>query len=75
MRIWDISPGYLNRQSLLGEHRELHGIAAIIANKKKGYYRQPETVRWVGYGWALTQRHRQLAAEISLRGYTEKSPA
>lgn len=74
MRIWDISPGYLNRQSLLGEHRELHGIVSIIANKKKGYSRHPETVRWVGYGWALKQRHRQLAAEISLRGYTEKSP-
>lgn len=74
MRIWDISPGYLNRQSLLGEHRELHGIAAIIANKKKGYSRHPETVRWVGYGWALKQRHRQLAAEMSLRSYTEKSP-
>jgi len=26
MRIWDIDPGFLNAQSLLGEHRELHGI-------------------------------------------------
>jgi len=34
MRIWDIHPGYLNRQSLLGEHRELHGIFSIITNKK-----------------------------------------
>ena len=74
MRIWDISPGYLNRQSLLGEHRELHGIVSIIVNKKKGYSNHPETVRWVGYGWALKQRHRQLAAEISLRGFAEKSP-
>jgi len=74
MRIWDISPGYLNRQSLLGEHRELHGIVSILVNRKKGYSRHPETVRWAGYGWALKQRHRQLAAEISLRGYAEKSP-
>jgi len=74
MRVWDISPGYLNRQSLLGEHRELHGIVSIIVNRKKGYSKHPETLRWIGYGWALRQRHRQLACEMSLRGYTEKTP-
>jgi Pyrimidine dimer DNA glycosylase len=74
MRIWDISPGYLNRQSLLGEHRELHGIVSIIVNRKKGYSHHPETVRWNGFGWALRQRHRALAAEMSLRGYSDRSP-
>ena len=74
MRIWDINPGYLNRQSLLGEHRELHGIVSIIRNNKKGYSRHPETLRWVDHGWALRQRHRLLAAEMQLRGYTDKSP-
>lgn len=74
MRIWDINPGYLNRQSLLGEHRELHGIVSILVNRKKGYANHPETVRWSGYGWALRQRHRLLAAEMSIRGYTDKSP-
>jgi hypothetical protein len=74
MRIWDINPGYLNRQSLLGEHRELHGIVSIIVNRKKGYSNHPETVRWVGYGWALRQRHRLLASEMSLRGFTDESP-
>jgi len=74
MRIWDINPGYLNRQSLLGEHRELHGIVSIIVNRKKGYSLHPETVRWNGYGWALRQRHRTLAAEMSLRGYSDHSP-
>lgn len=74
MRIWDIDPGYLNRQSLLGEHRELHGIVSIIANNKKGYSRHPETLRWVGYGWALKQRHKLLGAEMQLRGYTDRSP-
>ena len=34
MRIWDVNPGYLNRQSLLGEHRELHAIFSIIKNNK-----------------------------------------
>jgi hypothetical protein len=74
MRIWDISPGYLNRQSLLGEHRELHGIVSIIVNGKKGYSNHPETIRWVGYGWSLWKRHQLLAAEMSLRGFTDKTP-
>jgi len=74
MRVWDINPGYLNNQSLLGEHREIHGIISIIINKKKGYSRHPETVRWCGYGWALSQRHRLLVAEMSLRGFTDKTP-
>ena len=74
MRIWDIDPGYLNRQSLLGEHRELHGIVSIIVKGKKGYSRHPETIRWIGYGWALKTRHKQLACEMALRGYTDKTP-
>lgn len=74
MRIWDVNPGYLNRQSLLGEHRELHGIVSIINNGKKGYSHHPETIRWVGYGWALQLRHQLLAAEMALRGYTDRSP-
>ncbi|MDH5230131.1 MAG: DUF1722 domain-containing protein [Gammaproteobacteria bacterium] len=74
MRIWDIHPGYLNRQSLLGEHRELHGLVSILVNKKKGYSSHPETLRWLGYGWALKQRHRELVCEMKLRGYQDKSP-
>jgi hypothetical protein len=74
MRIWDINPGYLNRQSLLGEHCELHAIVSVIVNRKKGFSNHPETVRWAGYGWALRQRHRLLAAEMSLRGFTDESP-
>jgi len=74
MRVWDICAGYLNRQSLLGEHREIHGVVSIIVNKKIGYSKHPETVRWVGYGWALRQRHRQLSEEMSLRGFSDNSP-
>ena len=74
MRVWDINPGYLNRQSLLGEHRELHAVVVILRDKKKGYSKHPETLRWIGYGWALRQRHRLLAAEMALRGYVDKSP-
>lgn len=74
MRVWDIHPGYLNRQSLLGEHRELHGIVAILTQNKTGYSKHPETLRWVKHGWALKQRHRLLAAEMALRGFTDQSP-
>jgi hypothetical protein len=74
MRIWDIHPGYLNRQSLLGEHRELHGIVAILTKNKKGYSKHPETLRWIKRGWALRQRHRLLIMEMALRGFTDHSP-
>lgn len=74
MRIWDIHPGYLNRQSLLGEHRELHGMVSIITQHKTGYSHHPETLRWVHYRWALKKRHALLAAEMALRGYTDRSP-
>jgi pyrimidine dimer DNA glycosylase len=37
LRVWDVSPGYLNRQSLLGEHRELHGLHAILIHGKAGF--------------------------------------
>jgi uncharacterized protein YbgA (DUF1722 family) len=74
VRIWDVNPGYLNRQSLLGEHRELHAIVSIIKHNKKGYSRHPETLRWQGFGWALNQRHKLLAAEMNLRGFTDRSP-
>ena len=74
MRIWDINPGYLNRQSLLGEHLELHAIVSVIINKKKGYSKHPETQRWKEFGWALQKRHQQLSAEMALRGFSEKSP-
>lgn len=74
MRIWDLHPGYLNRRSLLGEHRDFHGMASIIVNGKKGYSRHPETLRWMDFGWALNKRHQLLAAEMSLRGYNATSP-
>ena len=74
MRIWDVSPAYLNRQSLLGEHRELHGLASILVHGKRGYARHPETLRWVGCLSGLTRRHAQLVAEMRLRGYTHLSP-
>lgn len=74
MRIWDINPRFLNHQSLLGEHRELHGIISILVNDKKGYSKHPETLRWVSFHWALKKRHQLLSAKMSLRNFTDKSP-
>lgn len=74
MRIWDIDPGYLNRQSLLGEHRELHGMVNVIVQGKRGYANHPETLRWAPFGWALAKRHAQLSAEMALRGYRDRTP-
>ena len=74
MRIWDIDPGFLNDQSLLGEHRELHGIASILIHHKKGYSRHPETLRWRDHLPALAQRHGLQVAEMRLRGFNHHSP-
>ena len=74
MRIWDIDPGFLNDMSLLGEHRELHGVYTIITQGKKGYSRHPETLRWVDHLPALALRHRLLVSEMDLRGFRHNSP-
>jgi hypothetical protein len=74
MRVWDVNPGYLNRQSLLGEHREIHAIFAINAENKKGYARHPETLRWQAHLSALKRRHDLVVSEMLLRGYRHHSP-
>ena len=74
MRIWDLSPRILCRQHLLGEHRELHAIWAVLTHGKKGYSRHPETLRWVGKQKALYSRHEQLVNEMTRRGYHHQSP-
>ena len=74
MRIWDLPPKQLCNLHLLGEHRELHAIWSILINKKKGYSKHPETLRWVGKLKALFLRHDQLVKEMEKRGFNHKSP-
>lgn len=74
MRIWDVSPGYLSRQRLLGEHRELHGLYLILTENRRGYASHPETKRWVDAESGLISRHAQLASEMHLRGYIDRTP-
>ncbi len=74
MRVWDIQPGYLNRQSLLGEHREIHALVSIIENDKRGFAHHPETLRWKQHLGTLKLRHDQTVTEMALRGYRHYSP-
>lgn len=74
MRVWDVHPGYLDRQRLLGEHRELHGVVAVTTRGANGYAAHPEAKRWAGLGWACAMRHRLLAAEMAFRGYRDRTP-
>jgi hypothetical protein len=73
MRIWDIKPERLCRNHLLGEHRELHAIWAILTKGKKGYSNHPETVRWKGKLRALFRRHEMLVQEMHRRAYQHNS--
>lgn len=74
MRIWDIDPGYLNRQSLLAEHQELHGLIAAVRRQDQRFLGRAEVLRWLPHLDALALRHRWLVEEMSLRGYNHRSP-
>jgi hypothetical protein len=74
MRIWDVPPGRLCRNHLLGEHAELHAVWSVLTQGKSGYANHPETQRWKGKLKALYSRHEQLVAEMENRRYKHKSP-
>lgn len=74
MRIWDLPPRVLCREHLLGEHRELHAVWAVLTQNRRGYARHPETLRWKGRLRALYSRHESLVAEMARRGYRHASP-
>ena len=74
MRIWDVEPGGLCREHLLGEHRELHAIWSILTGGRRGYSKHPETLRWKGSLKALFIRHEKLVVEMIERGYRHMSP-
>jgi hypothetical protein len=73
MRIWDVLPEELCRLHLLGEHRELHAIWAILTEDKDAYRHHPETKRWERKLAALHIRHGQLVDEMARRGYVHRS--
>lgn len=73
MRVWDVDPGVLCRQHLLGEHREIHALFTVITQRRSGYARHPETARWRGHLPALRLRHARVAEEMRRRGYRHRS--
>ena len=74
MRVWDVHPGYLSRQSLLGQHAEIHGVYSVISNQKTGYSNHPETRRWKGHISGLCVIHDLAVSEMKLRGFGHRSP-
>jgi hypothetical protein len=74
MRIWDLEPKVLCRQHLVAEHGELHSFWSILVNKKKGFSKHPETLRWRGKLKAPYLRHEKLVKELEERGYSHRSP-
>ncbi|MGM0652864.1 MAG: DUF1722 domain-containing protein [Bacillota bacterium] len=74
MRVWDLHPGYLSRQSLLGQHAEIHAVFAVIVDQKKGYSEHPETRRWSGNLQLLKRAHDFTVLEMKLRSFNHQSP-
>lgn len=74
MRIRDISPGYLNSEQLLEEHRVLHEIVASLTSGSSSTVHGEDIIRWKGFGWALKQRHLLLVEELRLRGFADITP-
>ena len=74
MRVWDLHPGYLSRQSLLGQHAEIHALHAVIDDQKKGYSTHPETRRWRDNPDLLKKVHDLTVLEMKLRGFNHNSP-
>ena len=74
MRVWDIHPGYLSRQSLLGQHAEIHALAAVIEVGGKGYANHPETLRWRLNRGRLNKALDLTVYEMELRKFRHASP-
>jgi len=74
MRSWyPIEPNMLDDKRLLGEHVELHTMASVIYNKKKGYANHPETNRWRGHTEFMKYRHDAIVNEMKKRDFKHKS--
>jgi len=74
MRICDLEPKKLCLKHLVAEHGELHSLWSVLVNKKKGFSKHPETLRWKGKLKALFLRHEKLVKELVNRGYSHRSP-
>lgn len=75
MRIWDVHPGYLSAQSLVAEHRDIHGSLTVLRASDETYADDEEVARWRGHAGALRQRHDVVVAELDLRGFRHDTAA
>jgi hypothetical protein len=75
LRVWDIHPGYLSRQSLLGQHAEIHAIYSIITGGKKGYASHPETMRWKERLPEPERRHALTVKEMTCGPWATTAPS
>ena len=73
MRMWNVYPGFMCRQHLLGEHREIHTIVGMI--KKR---RRISGTKYISNGLIavhqLPMRHTELEQEMIHRNYNHQSP-
>jgi hypothetical protein len=71
MRMWMIPPRQMCRKHLLGEHVEIHMLAASLRLRKSldGFIQKG--LLELG---SLRRRHLELAAEMISRGYSHHSP-
>ena len=74
MRIWDLEARTLCDRHLLGEHRELHAVWAVLTEGKRGYSNHPEVRRWRGRLATLYARHESQVEEMRQRGFSHRSP-
>lgn len=75
VRVWSgISASELDDIHLLAEHADLHLILSVITNRKKGYSKHPEVIRFHGKLGYIYKRHEQDVKEMEKRGLNHKSP-
>lgn len=75
MRIWHphLLP-LLNRQRLLGQHREIHGLLTIAFDNRKAYRNHP-LIKWCfNYPDWLGVYHDLVVKEMCIRGYNHHTP-
>jgi len=68
MKLWSLSPEYLDSGRLLQEHRSIHGILHAISGKADIKIR-----RYYNYGGYLVFRHYALVEEMRIRNHDHRS--
>lgn len=69
--MWMIDPREMCRNHLLGEHRELHTLAAVL---EKGRSIRGHIEKGQLEPLSLESRHRSLVREMVRRGWNHRSP-